>query len=120
MPVKKTTLGIVRDGKEQTVSVVLQEASQNKVKAENLHPGLAGAEFANTTADDSVKGVKVTNIDEKSLAARYGLQKGDIILGLNRQPIRNLGELRKALEQDPNVLALEVKRSDNILYLIIR
>ncbi|MGF1713696.1 Do family serine endopeptidase [Photobacterium chitinilyticum] len=117
---KQTSLGIVRDGKEQTVSVVLQEASQNKVKAENLHPGLAGAEFANTTADDGVKGVKVTNIDEKSLAARYGLQKDDIILGLNRQPIRNLGELRKALEQEPNVLALEVKRSDNILYLIIR
>lgn len=117
---KQTSLGIVRDGKEQTVSVVLQEASQNKVKAENLHPGLAGAEFANTTADDGVKGVKVTNIDEKSQAARYGLQKDDIILGLNRQPIRNLGELRKALEQEPNVLALEVKRSDNILYLIIR
>lgn len=117
---KKTTLGIVRDGEEQTVSVVLQEASQSKVKAENLHPGLAGAEFTNTTADDGVKGVKVTNIDDKSLAARYGLQKDDIILGLNRQPIRNLGELRKALEKSPNVLALEVKRGSNILYLIIR
>ncbi|ELR66359.1 Outer membrane stress sensor protease DegQ, serine protease [Photobacterium marinum] len=117
---KKATLGIIRDGDEMTVKVVLQESSQNKVKAAKLHRGLTGAEFANTTAQDGVKGVKVTNIDEKSMAARYGLQKGDIILGLNRQPIRNLGELRKALDQQPNVLALEIKRGSNILYLIIR
>lgn len=117
---KKTTLGIVRDGKQMTVPVTLQEATQNKIKAATLHQGLEGAEFANTTADDGIKGVKVTSIDEKSMAARYGLQKGDIILGLNRQPVRNLGELRKALEQNPSVLALEIKRGNNILYLIIR
>jgi len=117
---KKVALGIVRDGNKQSVSVILQEASQNKIKAASLHQGLDGAEFANTTADDDIKGVKVAHIDDKSLAARYGLQKNDIILGLNRQPIRNLGELRKALEKKPSVLALEVKRGNNILYLIIR
>ncbi|WP_299019170.1 Do family serine endopeptidase [uncultured Photobacterium sp.] len=117
---KKASLGIVRDGDEKIVNVVLQEATQNKVKADTLHRGLTGAEFANTTTEDDAQGVKVTGLDEKSMAARYGLQKGDIILGLNRQPIRNLGELRKALDQQPNVLALEIKRGNNILYLIIR
>ncbi|UTV28059.1 Do family serine endopeptidase [Photobacterium atrarenae] len=117
---KKAALGIVRDGESRTVDVVLQAASQSKVKAESLHERLAGAEFANTSADDGVKGVKVTRLEEQSMAARYGLEQGDIILGLNRQPIRNLGELRKALEKNPNVLALEVKRGNNVLYLIIR
>lgn len=117
---KKATLGIVRDGKDQSVTVTLQEATLSKVKADNLHPGLAGAEFANTTADDGVKGVKVTSLTDNSMAARYGLQKDDIILGVNRKAIKNLGELRKALDKNPNVLALEVKRGGNILYLIIR
>ncbi|PSW18479.1 serine endoprotease DegQ [Photobacterium sanctipauli] len=118
---KQATLGLVRDGNEKkTVTVTLQEATQNKVKADSLHPGLAGAEFANTTSNDSAKGIKVTNIEENSMAARYGLQKDDIILGVNRQGVRNLGELRKALEAKPNVLALEIQRNDNILYLIIR
>ncbi|MEJ2763925.1 Do family serine endopeptidase [Photobacterium sp. MCCC 1A19761] len=117
---KTAALGIVRDGESRTVDVVLQAASQNKVKAENLHERLAGAEFANTSAEDGVKGVKVTRLEEQSIAARYGLEQGDIILGLNRQPVRNLGELRKALEKNPNVLALEVKRGNNVLYLIIR
>lgn len=117
---KKISLGVIRDGKEKDFTVTLQEATQNKVKADNLHPGLAGAEFANTTSSDGVSGVKVISVDEKSLVARYGLQKDDIIIGLNRKPIRNLGELRKSLDKNPNVLALEIKRADNILYLVIR
>jgi serine protease Do/serine protease DegQ len=117
---KKVSLGIVRDGKPQKVAVTLQEASVNKVKADSLHQGLTGAEFANTTADDGAKGIKVTSLQENSPAARYGLRQGDIILGVNRQATRNLGELRKALDKNPSVLALEVKRDNNILYLIIR
>lgn len=118
---KKVTLGIVRDGsKAKDFTVTLQEMAQNTMKADNLHLGLVGAEFANTSSSDKTKGVKVTNVDEKSLAARYGLLKGDIIIGLNRSPIKNLGQLRKALEKKPAVLALEVQRKDAVLYLIIR
>lgn len=117
---KKISLGTIRDGQEKDFTVTLQEATQNKVKADNLHPGLAGAELANTTSSDEVNGVKVIKIDKKSLVARYGLQKGDIIIGLNRNLVRNLGELRKALDKKTNVIALEIKRAGNILYLVIR
>ncbi len=117
---KTVKLGVVRDGKKKEFNVTLHESAQTKVKADNLHKGLAGAEFANTTSSDSVKGVKVTNLEERSMAARYGLEKGDIIIGLNRSPIKNLGELRKALEDQPNVLALEIQRNEAVLYLVIR
>ncbi|MGF1835467.1 Do family serine endopeptidase [Photobacterium sanguinicancri] len=117
---KTVRLGVVRDGKKKEFNVTLHESAQTKVKADNLHKGLAGAEFANTTSSDGVKGVKVTNLEERSMAARYGLKKGDIIIGLNRSPIKNLGELRKALEDQPNVLALEIQRDEAVLYLVIR
>ncbi|MGF1692798.1 Do family serine endopeptidase [Photobacterium kagoshimensis] len=117
---KTVKLGVVRDGKKKAFNVTLQESAQTKVKADNLHKGLAGAEFANTTSSDGVKGVKVTSLEERSMAARYGLEKDDIIIGLNRSPIRNLGELRKALDKQPSVLALEIKRDDAVLYLVIR
>lgn len=100
--------------------MTLEAAKQTQVKADDLHESLAGAEFANTSPEDKVHGVKVTELNKQSIAARYGLKKGDIIIGLNRQPIKNLGELRKALEKKPNVLAMEVKRGDSVLYLIMR
>jgi len=117
---KNVDLGVLRDGKEKEFSVTLQEAEMSNLKADHLHESLAGAEFSNTTAEDKTKGVKVTQIDPQSLAARYGLKEGDIIIGLNRQPIGNLGQLRKALDSKPSVLALEIKRGNNELYLIIR
>ncbi|NAW65666.1 Do family serine endopeptidase [Photobacterium halotolerans] len=117
---KDVDLGVLRDGKEKNFSVTLQEAEMSNLKADHLHESLAGAEFSNTTADDNTKGVKVTKIDPQSLAARYGLKEGDIIIGLNRQPIGNLGQLRKALDNKPSVLALEIRRGNNELYLIIR
>ncbi len=64
--------------------------------------------------------MKVSKLDERSISARYGLQKDDIIIGLNRKKINNLGELRKALEEKPSVLAMEVQRNGQTLYLIIR
>ncbi|MGB7995170.1 MAG: Do family serine endopeptidase [Photobacterium halotolerans] len=117
---KDVDLGVLRDGKEKEFNVTLQEAEMSNLKADHLHESLAGAEFSNTTADDNTKGVKVTKIDPQSLAARYGLKEGDIIIGLNRQPIGNLGQLRKALDSKPSVLALEIRRGNNELYLIIR
>ncbi|GAD28561.1 serine endoprotease DegP (Protease Do), periplasmic [Photobacterium leiognathi lrivu.4.1] len=117
---KKLTLSVIRDGKKQSVNVTLKASSENKINADNLHPNLTGAVFTNTTATDKVKGVKVSKLDERSIAARYGLQKGDIIIGLNRLKINNLGELRKALEEKPSVLAMEIQRNGQTLYLIIR
>ncbi len=117
---KKVSLGIIRDGKEMSYDVTLGEASESKTKADQLHDGLKGAELANTSGEDGVQGVKVTNVEEGSTAEAYQLQTGDIILGVNRKRVRNLGELRVILEQKPSVLALNVKRGSRTIYLVVR
>jgi len=59
-------------------------------------------------------------VKPNSAAARIGLKKGDVILGVNQQKIANLGELRKILDTKPSVLALNVKRGDSTLYLLMQ
>lgn len=117
---KKVEIGIIRDGKSKTYDVVLGEAGDSKTKADKLHDGLQGAELTNTTSEDSVQGVKVTNVEKGSSAEAYQIQTGDIILGVNRQRVRNLGELRSILEKKPSVLALNVQRGDRTIYLVVR
>lgn len=114
----KISLVIVRDGKPITVEVTLEQSHQAQVDSGNLYAGLEGAELSNGTAEQ--KGVKVDNVKEGSAAARIGLKKGDRILGVNQQPIENLGELRKILESKPPVLALNIQRGDSTLYLLMR
>lgn len=117
---KEITIGVIRDGKEKSFDVTLGEASESKTKAESLHDGLKGAELTNSGTDDSVEGVKVTAVEKGSSAESYQLQQDDIIVGVNRQRVKNLGELRTVLEQKPNVLALNIQRGERTIYLVVR
>ena len=115
---KQVSLGLIRDGKEQTVKVTLKKADDSEILASALHPALEGAKLSTTT--DPVTGVAVSDIDPRSPAAASGLQKGDIIIGVNRQRINSMGELTKVLKNKPEVLALNIQRGDSSLYLVIR
>ncbi|AFR04535.1 serine endoprotease DegQ [Pectobacterium carotovorum subsp. carotovorum] len=113
----KVALGLLREGKPLTVEVTLQQSNQAQVASGNLYSGIEGAELSNTQVDDK-KGVKVDNVKPGSAAAKIGLKKDDIILGVNQQPVQNIGELRKILDSKPAVLALNVRRGDDTIYLL--
>ncbi|UTL85029.1 serine endoprotease DegP [Serratia marcescens] len=113
----KMSLGIIRDGKPVTIDVTLEQSAQTQVASGNIYTGIEGAELSNAQVGNQ-KGVKVDSVKAGSAAARIGLKKGDVILGVNQQPIQNLGELRKILDSKPSVLALNIQRGDSQLYLL--
>lgn len=115
----KMTLGLLRDGKPVNVEVTLEQSSQAQVDSGNIYTGIEGAELSNSDVNGK-KGVKVDNVKAGSAAARIGLKKGDIIIGINQQPVQNLGELRKILDTKPSVLALNIQRGDTSLYLLMQ
>ena len=118
MPVgSKITLGLLRDGKPVNVSLELQQSSQNQVDSSTIFSGIEGAEMSNKGAD---KGVVVNNVKANSPAARIGLKKGDVIMGANQQPVKNIAELRKILDSKPSVLALNIQRGDTSIYLLMQ
>ncbi|WP_031518464.1 serine endoprotease DegP [Siccibacter colletis] len=118
MPVgSKLKLGLLRDGKQMTVNIELQQSSQNQVDSSSIFSGIEGAEISNRGAD---KGVVVNSIKANSPAAAIGLKKGDVIVGANQQPVKNIAELRKILDAKPSVLALNVQRGDSSLYLLMQ
>ncbi|WP_145521270.1 serine endoprotease DegP [Yersinia aldovae] len=115
----KMTLGLLRDGKPINVEVTLEQSSQTQVDSGNLYTGIEGAELSNTDVNGK-KGVKVDSVKAGTAAARIGLKKGDVIMGINQQPVQNLGELRKILDTKPSVLALSIQRGDTSLYLLMQ
>ncbi|WP_447842507.1 serine endoprotease DegP [Enterobacter ludwigii] len=118
MPIgSKVTLGLLRDGKPVNVSLELQQSSQNQVDSSTIFSGIEGAEMSNKGQD---KGVVVNNVKANSPAARIGLKKGDVIMGANQQPVKNISELRKILDSKPSVLALNIQRGDTSIYLLMQ
>ena len=115
----KLELGLLRDGKPLTVTVELQQSSQDKVDSATIYTGIEGADLSNAVVNGQ-KGVRVDSVKPNSAAARIGLKKDDLILGVNQQPVTNLGELRKVLDTKPSVLALNIKRGDSNIYLLMQ
>lgn len=113
-------LTVMRKGETMKVDVVLDDATQQQVTASQIHPALEGATLANGEDKGGNAGVEVTDIERNSPAARIGLQPDDVIIGVNRNRVTTVSEFRNALTESTGVIALNVKRGDSTLYLVIR
>lgn len=116
---KEIELTYLRDGKENNVKVTLQSDEQSKTSAKSLLPSLNGAEFANYN-DKNIKGVEIVQVEKGSVAESRGFRKGDVIVGVNRQAVENIGELRKILDSNPSAIALNILRDGSNFYVIIQ
>ena len=115
---KQVKITVIRkDGKERTYKVTLKKLDNANIEAESIHPMLEGAELENTTNDE---GINVADVAKNSPAAMVGLRPDDIIVGVNRKRINNVAELRKNLEKQKSVFALNIIRDNASLYLMIR
>ena len=115
---KTVKLTVIRkDGKEKTYKVTLKKAETANIEAASLHRMLDGAAFENNNQGD---GITVFEVAENSPAAAVGLKKGDVINGINRQRINNIGELRSYLNDHKGVFALNILRNNTSLFLMMR
>ena len=64
--------------------------------------------------------MSIGKIKPNSLAEQRGLKNGDVIIGINRQKVENLGQLRKALDSKPSAIALNIIRGDSNFYLLVQ
>ena len=114
---------LIRDGKKKRVTAELTELTDmQQASAEEIHPGLAGAEF--TDYGDEIAGlgrggVNVESVEPGSPAEIRGLQAGDLIVTVNRVRVRNLKALQEIAEGQ-SLLILGIRRSGRNLLLQVR
>lgn len=128
-PVGKTVeVKIWRQGKTRTQTIKVDElkdepssptsevASQLGMTVETLT-----AEHAESMGLDVKTGVVVVEVDADGVAAEAGVRQGDIILEVNRQPIRHVHDYTNVIEQtaDATVLLL-IERGEITLYVALQ
>ena len=68
-------------------------------------------------------GVFVVGVQQAFPADEAGLNRGDVILSINRAPVRTLDDLRDAYEQfdaSPNGVLLEVSRNHQVQFVVLK
>jgi serine protease Do/serine protease DegQ len=125
----RNTIGLMRSGDNVEIEYVRgddrhtaktslgQQRATASVGAE-IHPGLVGAQFADSSTT-AAGGVEVVAVEQGSPAAQRGLRPGDIITAVNRRPVRSLAELNAIASNNP-ILFLLVQRGDRALMLQVR
>ncbi len=113
-------LGLLRDGKPLNVNVTLDKSPETTTSMESVLPALQGASFSDGQSKEGTKGILLENVEKGSPAALIGLQKDDVIVAINREPVQNLTHMRKIIETKPAIVALHIIRGDNSLYILAR
>ena len=105
---KNAEFVVIRGGSKLTITVKIEERTE-AVSNDNakLWPGFIASPLnkklrESLKVDDSVKGVAVTNVLEKSPAAALRIQNGDIITAVNDKKVSNLREFYEALDLSRN------------------
>ncbi|HEX6994758.1 MAG TPA: DegQ family serine endoprotease [Gammaproteobacteria bacterium] len=122
-------IGYLRDGERHTVDTTIGAAPGGQTAARGGAPGgfdrLQGVEVRNVDRSDprygNVQGVLVVDVDPTSRAARAGLEPGDVIIGVNRTPVRSVDELSRALRAvgAQQAVALRVQRGSQRVYIVL-
>ena len=115
----KLKMGLIRDGKEVTVDVTLQENVADATNAASIAPVFKGATLSNGTVKGQ-QGVLVDDVEKNSSAFRVGLRKGDLILAVNKEKVTTVAELRKLVDAKPSIMAINILRGNDQMYLILR
>jgi serine protease Do/serine protease DegQ len=126
-PGDKVTVGLLRDGREQTVTAVLGElapiaavtAVPPKEEEANLDALFEGAEIVENAGANDVAGLLVARVDQNSSAAASGLRPGDVITKVNRVRVRTLAEAVPIMESARAIL-LEVQRDGRNALILMR
>lgn len=127
---KSVTVKLIRDKRSETLSVKIGELKdEEQVAAGGKERGL-GLTVQPLTPDiaeslglsSEVKGVVVSAVEPGSSADDAGLRRGDVILEVNREAVKDLASYRKALKEagkGKSVLLL-VRRGDNTIFMALK
>lgn len=130
-PGSEVTLEVLRDGQPMTVKATLgerptnlsmraggggvQEGTLRGMSVQNLTPSLRDELGLPANAT----GVVITELDPNCPAAHVGLQEGDVIEAIGRQPVRNITDFNRLAGQAKGQVMVRINRQGSGAYIVI-
>jgi len=113
---ERVTIEFIRQSTKLETSAVLGQQKIARQIGSDIHPGLVGAQFSSSA---NKAGVEVTDVESGSPADQRGLEKGDLIVAVNRMRVENIQQL-ESIAQNNDILYLMFERENRTLILRIQ
>ena len=113
---ERVTIEFIRQSTKLETNAVLGQQKIARQIGSDIHPGLVGAQFSSSA---NKAGVEVTDVESGSPADQRGLEKGDLIVAVNRMRVENIQQL-ESIAQNNDILYLMFERETRTLILRIQ
>ncbi len=127
-------LKVNRNGEERDFSLVLVEAPTSKNAADNGGSAAENSPMRGVQVDEltndirqqlglkpNVNGVVVADVSGDSAAADAGLQRGDVIEQVNRQPVNSVSDYQRLIsDAGKQTIVLLINRGGNTTFLVVQ
>jgi serine protease Do len=129
---KQASLKVVREGKELTLPITVGKLESQEPKTtaevEETSPSKWGLQLQDLTADlarqlgsKAQHGVVVAGVKPGSPAEDASIQRGDVILEVNRQPVKGVSDMKEKMEKSKGgSMLLLVQRQGNTMYIVLK
>jgi serine protease Do len=122
---------VIRDGEQTNLAirigrlddpdqVALAESPDNGAEAFGLRAQNMTPELAAELGLPDASGVIVTDIDPNGPAAEAGIQRGDVIIELDRAGVENVGDLMEKLNGTEESVLVLVRRGESTLFVPLK
>ena len=133
-PDETVTLTIIRDGKRKKLDVTLEERpgspeEKSDKRSQSDISGRLGIDVTNLTDQiierfgyENVDGVFVTNVASGSVAEEKGLQRGDLIVQINKKRVKSVRDFEKIIGElrGGDIVLFQVRRQDNNHFIAMK
>jgi serine protease Do len=127
-PGTKVEIELVRDGKKMEINVKLGEFEESgKGRLAAKEESALGMTLQDITPElakhfdlSNIEGILVTDVKADGPAEKAGIQRGDVILEVNRKKIMDIKDFQKALKTSKKgTVLLLISRGEHLLYMAI-
>ena len=115
----KMDITVIRDGEEEKLVAYIADEIEQSLIGEKLNPRLAGATLESHEEGDSTFLV-VADVTRGSPAWNARLRKGDLILSVNRAPVKTLADIKKMVKFSDKQILFNVQRGQTALFILIQ
>jgi serine protease Do len=127
-PDEKVTFKLLRDGKEETITAVIGEmkegetaqAGRDVLKQMGMSLQPVTPEIAKELGMKRTEGIVITNVEPNSTAAEAGIQRGDVIIEVNRQTVNTLKDFDEAVQKAGKAILFLLYRNGATFYISLQ